>query len=437
MRIRLIRKSIKNIWQVIVIGWLIFAYQLMLNMVPDEVNLIDGDLSKLDISMPVTFECRDSGQKFIDTSVIKNQQIQSNTDKGSTAGNKITEDNKIDIGSDTVILRAKLFGIIPIKDVQANIVAEQEVYASGENIGIYVQTDGVFVIGTGNFEGKDGVLYAPAQNVLKSGDYICAVDGVKLENKEALMDAVDKCEGKSLVLLIRRNGEELELYIQPKLSKEESYKLGVWVRDDLAGIGTLTYISPDGSYGALGHAVTDMDTGSVLEVGAGKLYNSKLVGIVKGEAGKPGELSGVINYEEKYCMGDIRTNCERGIYGTLHEKNNLLEHAMAYPVGYKQEIEVGDAEIISDIDGTIARYKIRITEVNYRDNKENKSILFEVEDTALLESTGGIVQGMSGSPIIQNGKLVGAVTHVFVNDAKKGYGIFIEDMLETGKTSNP
>ena len=292
MRMRLIRKSIKNIWQIIVIVWLVFAYQLMLNMVPDEVKLIDGDLSKLDISMPVTFECRDSGKRFIDTSVMENQHLQSSMDKAGA------ERNEIDMASDTVVLRAKLFGIIPIKDVQADIVAEQEVYASGENIGIYVQTDGIFVIGTGNFEGMDGVLYAPAQNVLKSGDYICAVDGVELENKEALMDAVDKCEGKSLVLRIRRNGETLELYIQPKLSKEETYKLGVWVRDDLAGIGTLTYISQDGSYGALGHAVTDMDTGSMLEVGTGKLYNSRLVGIVKGESGKPGELSGVINYEE-------------------------------------------------------------------------------------------------------------------------------------------
>ena len=404
MRMRLIRKSIKNIWQIIVIVWLVFAYQLMLNMVPDEVKLIDGDLSKLDISMPVTFECRDSGKRFIDTSVMENQ-LQSSIDKAGA------ERNEIDMASDTVVLRAKLFGIIPIKEVQADIVVEQEVYASGENIGIYVQTDGIFVIGTGNFEGMDGVLYAPAQNVLKSGDYICAVDGKKLENKEALMDAVDKCEGKSLVLRIRRNGETLELYIQPKLSKEETYKLGVWVRDDLAGIGTLTYISRDGSYGALG--------------------------IVKGESGKPGELSGVINYEEKYCMGDIEENCERGIYGTLHEKNNLLENAVAYPVGYKQDIEPGEAEIISDIDGTIAHYKIRITEVNYRKNKENKSILFEVEDAALLESTGGIVQGMSGSPVIQNGRLIGAVTHVFVDDAKKGYGIFIEDMLEIEKTSNP
>ena len=275
MRMRLIRKSIKNIWQIIVIVWLVFAYQLMLNMVPDEVKLIDGDLSKLDISMPVTFECRDSGKRFIDTSVMENQRLQSSMDKAGA------ERNEIDMASDTVVLRAKLFGIIPIKEVQADIVAEQEVYASGENIGIDVQTDGIFVIGTGNFEGMDGVLYAPAQNVLKSGDYICAVDGRKLENKEALMDVVDKCEGKSLVLRIRRNGETLELYIQPKLSKEETYKLGVWVRDDLAGIGTLTYISQDGSYGALGHAVTDMDTGSMLEVGTGKLYNSRLVGIVK------------------------------------------------------------------------------------------------------------------------------------------------------------
>lgn len=419
MRMIRIKKLIKNICQLALLGWLIFAYQLMLNMVPDEVKLVDGDLRKLDVAMPVTFECRDSGQKFIDTSAYQNRQ----------------DDNEIKMNQDSVILTARLFGIIPVKEVQADIVTEQEVYASGENIGIYVQTDGIFVIGTGNFEGMDGILYAPAQNVLKSGDYISAVDDEELKNKEDLIEAVERSDGHPLVLSVRRKGETLKLYIQPEMSKEETYKLGVWVRDDLAGIGTLTFIRQDGSYGALGHAVTDMDTGSLLEVGTGKLYNSRLVGIVKGESGKPGELSGVINYEEKYCMGDIQKNCEKGIYGRLQEENNLLEHAMAYPVAYKQDIKLGAAEIISDIDGTIMHYKIRITEVNYRDNKENKSILFEVEDENLLESTGGIVQGMSGSPIIQNGHLVGAVTHVFINDARKGYGIFIENMLEAGNPS--
>ncbi len=175
----------------------------------------------------------------------------------------------------------------------------------------------------------------------------------------------------------------------------------------------------------------------MLEVGTGKLYNSRLVGIVKENPVNR------VNYQESLIMKKnivweiLRRTANEESMEHYMKKNNLLENAVAYPVGYKQDIEPGEAEIISDIDGTIAHYKIRITEVNYRKNKENKSILFEVEDAALLESTGGIVQGMSGSPVIQNGRLIGAVTHVFVDDAKKGYGIFIEDMLEIEKTSNP
>ena len=325
-------------------------------------------------------------------------------------------------------------------------ISVEGVYACGRLTGIYEQTEGVLVVNTTEVTDEDGKKVNPADKKVQCGDYILSVNGRTVADKEELSEAVNDImkqhdeshEDKSTVnIKFLRGGEKMSADITPVRMDDGKYYMGIWVKDDLAGIGTLTYISQDGSYGALGHAVTDMDTGSMLEVGTGKLYNSRLVGIVKGESGKPGELSGVINYEEKYCMGDIEENCERGIYGTLHEKNNLLENAVAYPVGYKQDIEPGEAEIISDIDGTIAHYKIRITEVNYRKNKENKSILFEVEDAALLESTGGIVQGMSGSPVIQNGRLIGAVTHVFVDDAKKGYGIFIEDMLEIEKTSNP
>lgn len=409
-----IQRRAAHIWWVAFLIWGIFAYRLLYQMIPDNLYLKNGDLRELNFGMPVEFSCSDNGSRVIDTSAY--------------AGDQTVPEARVDRGS--IQLSAKLFGVIPIKNIQADVVDEQKVYVSGESIGIYVQTDGIMVIGTGNFEGKDDLVHAPAQNVLKSGDYICGVNGAEVETKEDLVEAVADCGGGQVILTIRRNGEVFDLYMQPELAEDDTYKLGVWVRDDLAGIGTLTYVAQDGSFGALGHSVTDMDTGSMLEIADGKLYDSQVVGIVKGQAGKPGELSGVIHYEDDYYLGEVESNLGQGIFGHLDHVENVMAEDMLYEVGYKQDIEIAPAMILCDVDGSIESYDITITEVNYHQDKENKSILFEVTDPGLLDSTGGIVQGMSGSPIIQDGKIIGAVTHVFVQDAGKGYGIFIEDMLK-------
>ena len=213
------------------------------------------------------------------------------------------------------------------------------------------------------------------------------------------------------------------------MDKEGDYKLGIWVRDDMAGVGTMTYIREDLSFGALGHPISDADTGSMLETKDGKIYETNIVGIVKGEDGVPGELTGVINYKEEYCIGKIKKNTRTGIYGSVNKipqemSGEYMEIAM------KQNIKKGKAYILSSLDGTLRKYEIEIDDVDYNSKEENKGILFHVTDSLLLQETGGIVQGMSGSPIIQNGRLVGAVTHVFISDASKGYGVFIEKMLK-------
>lgn len=413
MRDRKVQNNAYHFFRLAMILWLLFAYRLLLAMIPDQIFIEDGDLRGLNFHMPITFSAEESGEQIIDTSSYT---------KGMHAA-------EAEVNSPTIQLTAKLFGMIPIKQVEAELVEEQSLYVSGEVVGLYVKTDGVMVIGVGGFKGKDNTAYEPARNVLKSGDYICNVDGEPVDTKEALIEAVNRKAGGHVVLSVRRNDEIIDLYIQPKQAEDGSYKLGVWVRDDLSGIGTLTYIRGDGGYGALGHAITDIDTGMDIEIEKGKLYNSKVVGIVKGKAGSPGELSGVINYADRYYMGDIFVNTQKGIFGRLKDNNSLPEYCKSYPVGYKQDVEVAPASIICDVDGVIREFAIDIVEVNYHADKAHNSILVEVKDRELLELTGGIVQGMSGSPIIQNGRIVGAVTHVFVQDSTRGYGIFIENML--------
>ena len=226
-----------------------------------------------------------------------------------------------------------------------------------------------------------------------------------------------------------RGEEYIEVSLNPVKSVSGKYMLGVWVRDDLAGVGTLTYYKADGTYAALGHAVSDSDTGTIMSMAEGYLYHTDIVGIKKGKSGTPGELSGIIQYGDSTRIGSIMQNTGLGIHGVLNGKLKWLETGECYEVRYKQDIRTGSAFIVSSVSGESKKYEVMVESVDYSGKEENKGILIRVTDPELLELTGGIVQGMSGSPIIQDGKLIGAVTHVLVNDPTKGYGIFIEKML--------
>lgn len=323
-----------------------------------------------------------------------------------------------------------LLGKIPLKTASVTVVSRKNVYAGGTPVGIYMETDGVMVVDTARVTGIDGEEYEPAANVLKAGDYIHAANGVDLETKEELIECFNQSDGKDVVLDIIRNGEGIQLKVTPVQTGDHDYKAGIWVRNDTQGIGTLTYVDESGQYGALGHGISDVDTGELLQIKKGILYNTDVISIVKGKQGSPGELAGVIHYSDGYIMGSIDKNQENGIYGVISASPQMTETMQSYEVAYKQEVETGPATILSTVDGTCREYQIEIQEVRLNGKDINKGMVLKVTDPGLLEMTGGIVQGMSGSPIIQNGRIVGAVTHVFVNDPTKGYGIFIENMLE-------
>lgn len=242
-------------------------------------------------------------------------------------------------------------------------------------------------------------------------------------------DLADLC-GESVTLKVRRGKETIPLSLTPVKDDKGNYKLGIWVRDDTQGIGTLTYVDENGGFGALGHGISDVDTGELLSIADGNLYNAQILGIRKGEKGNPGELSGLIRYEAGNILGEISENRKNGIFGTMEAsqlKNMNLEKV---PIGYKQDLKTGPASVFCCTDGEVKEYAAEITRIDLNHEDSNKSFVIQITDKELLEKTGGIVQGMSGSPVLQNGKLFGAVTHVFVQDSTSGYGIFIENMMD-------
>ena len=326
-------------------------------------------------------------------------------------------------------IRCKWLGVLPLKTIKVHTVEKQEVLVSGSPVGIYMETKGVLVIDSGEITDREGIRRTPAEHIIQSGDYICEIDGKVLTGKRQLMQLVRENQGEPMELQVIRHQETIKLEMTPVETEDGSYKLGIWVRDNIQGIGTLTYVEPNGTFGALGHGISDADTGERLEISDGDLYRADILSIRKGTAGTPGELRGVINYREENRIGTICGNSQYGIRGQM-EHGKYTESMKKIPTGLKQEIQTGKAEIRCDIGDGIREYQCEILEIDSNARDTNKCFVLRITDDDLLSRTGGIVQGMSGSPVLQNGKLIGAITHVFVNDPTKGYGIFIENMME-------
>ncbi len=412
------------LWIFLGIGISLFFVSLFLfceKKIPDHINLVQGEKQDLTFNLPhdtifyeETVEADASSVKAIPK---ENLHITSN----SVIGNE-TGDYKI---------LCKLFGIIPIKSIQVSVVEQNWVYPCGDPVGIYMKTNGVLVVGTGSITGIDGISYEPAYHIVQSGDYILSVNGIETPNKETLIQMINESQGKNVTLKVRRGDEEIEMALQPVMTEEQDYKVGVWVRSDTQGIGTMTYVDSQGHFGALGHGINDIDTSTLLKLKKGTLYDSTIRSVIKGEKGAPGELAGVIHYRDEAVLGTIEKNTDTGIFGTISCNLNHFHLEGPVEVAYKQDVKTGTAVIRSALDGTVKEYEIEIEEIYMNRSDANKGMVIKVTDPKLLEMTGGIVQGMSGSPILQNGKIVGAVTHVLVNDPTRGYGIFIENMLET------
>ena len=326
-------------------------------------------------------------------------------------------------------IRCKWLGVLPLKTIKVHTVEKQEVLVSGSPVGIYMETKGVLVIDSGEITDREGIRRTPAEHIIQSGDYICEIDGKVLTGKRQLLQLVRENQGEPMELQVIRHQETIKLEMTPVETEDGSYKLGIWVRDNIQGIGTLTYVEPNGTFGALGHGISDTDTGERLEISDGDLYRADILSIRKGTAGTPGELRGVINYREENRIGTICGNSQYGICGQM-EPGKYTESMKKIPTGLKQEIQTGKAEIRCDIGDGIREYQCEILEIDSNARDTNKCFVLRITDDDLLSRTGGIVQGMSGSPVLQNGKLIGAITHVFVNDPTKGYGIFIENMME-------
>lgn len=330
-------------------------------------------------------------------------------------------------------LQLKLFGVIPLKDVDVEVIQDIRLKPAGIPIGIYVKTKGVLVVGIGEFEGENGQKYSPARYIFKTGDYILEINDQEINTKKELINIINHSDGQEMVFKVQRKDAVIEVKAKPGQNKNGEYKMGIWVRDNAQGVGTMTYIDENGSFGALGHGINDIDTSTLMSLSKGTLYHTEIIGITRGGVGAPGELTGFIEYDDENIMGDITANTTRGIFGVCTEETALSATGDYLPLGLKQEIEIGPAEILCSLGEETKTYDVEIVEIHLENNNVNRGIVLEITDPELLAVTGGIVQGMSGSPILQNGKLVGAVTHVLVNDPTKGYGVFIENMLEAAE----
>ena len=316
------------------------------------------------------------------------------------------------------------------KEVSAGTGSENLLIPGGMPIGIYMETDGVMVLGTDEIKSSDGSSTSPAKHLVKDGDYIVGIDEEEVENKQELIEVMQNMSKKTVILHLRRKMEYIDVKIHPAKDEEGKYKLGIWVRDNMQGLGTITFLNANSEFGALGHGIHDVDTSELLEISEGTLYETSIQNIKKGQNGSPGGMEGIIVYNHYNVLGSITSNTETGIYGKIDRVDKVFKKQEAYPAGSKEEIKTGKAYIRCAVSGEVKDYEIQITKIDLHPGEVNKGIEIRVTDEELLRITGGIVQGMSGSPILQDGKIVGAVTHVFVQDSTKGYGIFIENMLE-------
>lgn len=396
--------------------------------IPSELRIFEGDAHVLNFGLPFMIKIEGDNVDALkfNGSSLKEQPIYYMAQPLA-----IQTMNKGNIA-----LKFKLFGIIPIKQMNIMVQPTKKIFPGGNSIGVSLYTQGALVVGISEVMDSQGFIFFPAADAgLRPGDVIEKVNGIRVENADHLSHLVNQVKERGLDLEIRRNNILFKTHIIPAKDNHDSrYRLGIWVRDSTAGVGTLTFYDPEsGHFGALGHAITDVDTGTLLPVKNGEIMQSKITDVKVGRRGEPGELKGVFS-NRKNVIGTIQRNTQYGIYGSIFKPAPEFYYKEPLPICYQYGVKTGKASILATVDGYgIKEFDVRIIKVNFQQQPSSKGMVIEITDPELLERTGGIVQGMSGSPIIQDGKIIGAITHVFVNDPCRGYGIFIEWMLEECK----
>ena len=393
----------------------IFSYVCAIDAIPDSIILFKGEELNIRSLFGISLEKKnlEYGTILTSTESVEKQEI------------------------GTKNLEVKLFNTFNVKDIDVSVIERTKVIPVGQVSGIKLFTSGVLVVGMSEIKGLDNVKYKPYENSgLKEGDTIVQIEDKYVTDTKELINIVNSSNGRKLKIKYVRNEDSLECSIKPVKTGETEYKLGLWVRDSAAGIGTMTYIEPStNGFAALGHGITDIDTGNVLNISNGQFITTKVLSIIKGINGNPGKIQGSINEQSE--IGTINKNSVFGIYGKVNDNTKIkLISNKSIDVALRNEIKLGEAKILCSLDGELAKeYKIQIDKIYLNNDYDNKSMLIKVTDEDLIEKTGGIIQGMSGSPVIQNGKFIGAITNVLINDPTRGYVVFGDLMIKEMRTA--
>jgi len=376
-----------------------------ISSLPDRINVLEGEQFNLELAVGLRAE----KEPVAEVAAVNSTPL-----------------SDVNEGWDVTV---SLFGV-PVRTLTVDVIRDMEVVPWGTAAGVRFQTDGVLVLGTGSVTSKDGTVERPSDGILKPGDILLEVNGISLENKEQLIETVEGAKpGEKINLKVKRENETFFKAIKPAVSRDDGKnKLGAWVRDGTQGIGTVTYFDPETKvFGALGHGITDVDTRRLMPVRTGVLMETSITNVRKAVKGSPGELIGETNASN--IIGEITHNSRAGLFG------NITSAAATLPtermgIALQNSVREGPATIRAGVNGNEVRdFDIFIERVNRNSADESKGMVIRITDRDLIAATNGIVQGMSGSPIIQDGRLIGAVTHVFVQNPHRGYGIFIENML--------
>ena len=395
--------------------FIVYIYVSYITLFPKTILLLQGEKLDLASLWGINFEEKENSNPNIGSYKAETLlQTSSDVEK-----NEINNLGKIS-------LNLSLFNSLNLKEVSVNIIPKTTVIPLGNAIGLKLYTEGVLIVGMSQIEGEK-----PYENTgIKEGDRIVEINSIKISSTDDLIETVNSSKGKEVIVKYIRNDVEETASMIPVKTTNNEYKLGLWVRDAAAGVGTATFYVPStGMFASLGHGISDIDTEKLVTISNGELVTTEIVHIEKGEKGKPGEIKGSIEGATK--IGDIYKNTSFGVFGKVTNKSRLNLQNKEIEILSRDEIKKGKAQIICELEnGRKNYYDVEIEKIYTNNQKDNKSMLIKVTDERLLEKTGGIIQGMSGSPIIQDGKFVGAITHVLVNDPTSGYGVFADMMLK-------
>ena len=393
---------------------IIYSYTLVITNLPDELVVFEGETIFMKTLLGLNIKLND---ETIETSSNSSQSLTKQAGKST--------------------LEVSLFDSINIKNVNVDVLPKTTVIPVGNIAGVKLYTNGVLVVGMSEIEGYDNKKYKPYENKgIKEGDTIVKIDEKLINSTEDLIETVNNSQGRDIKVQYIHQEETKECSISPVKTSNSQYKLGLWVRDSAAGVGTVSFYEPTSkTFGALGHGITDIDTNELINIASGEFVTTRILNITKGESGNPGKIQGTV--ENQTNIGKIYKNSKFGIYGKVDNISSLnIDTSKEMEVALREEIKTGKATILCSLDNQQPQeYEIEIEKINKENNYDNKSMQIKITDQKLLKKTGGIIQGMSGSPVIQNGKFVGAVTHVLVNDPTKGYAVFGDIMLKQSKNA--